>query len=366
MLDRIVHDLKSLPRLPLPHYTSPGVSGPNVWKKPELHAALEEVVRVCGALTVRGYWVTEAEFKLALEICKRTGSHLAIDWQVFHRFFPADAKYFDRGPGWWKEFEELRAKIALMKGWLEGSGVRVGAWVLECERFTWSDAAQTAAAQTARELVGQLIRHEFPNVPLEWYNRGGSDLVVAIDGDTFSVPLYQPHMPAADAKLFQRVCAEADKVKLPFVTPWIAVGAAYRHFDQPKGGKVKVWDWQFKVPPTFLWKLGAAINNADSRLLHPGTSWGRAAWVVFHPSPLEPLIPDNHWLACFSAYARGAAGLPLIDWTSPGSVLSTSRAALDASGAPPPPEPRTLSGATAVSAVNSPAAPEFADAGTDV
>lgn len=332
MLDRIVHDLKSLPRLPVPHYSSPGVSGPNVWQKPETHAAMEQVVRISGALTVRGIWITEPEFKMALDICKRNSAHLAIDWQVFHRFFPKDAKYSDRGFKWWREFDELRIAIQRIKTWMAGSDVRVGAWVLECERFARgaSTASEITSAMTSRELVAQVIRHEFPGVPIEWYNRGGSDLVVALDGDTFSAPLYQPHMPAADAKNYQRVCAEADKVNIPYVTPWIAMGAAYRHFDQPQqDGKVKVWDWQYRVPPVFLWNLGATINRPESRVLHPSTPWGRAPWVVFHPSPLEPLIPDNHWLACFNAYARGAAGLPLIDWSSAATAVASARATLD-------------------------------------
>jgi hypothetical protein len=341
----IADELRKLRPLPKVHY-SWGLRSDFISDRD--NELMYELARLTHSLSIVGEATPPSQIDNCVYTCARINKtnpeipcSIGINYSPWHRKFkpeqgfakPISKKYnytifSDRT--YHAEIKQFVLKMTEVKRWVNqsnakyGSDVKIGAILLDCERFyrrendpLWNETMGEALNAIHVEAVKL-----FPDARIEWYNRGrfqGPDenrpllsnyLVDNLIMTGMSCSLYSLPYRTRMQKLFQATCDLADTHTLdgkrPWkgldVTPWVALNYGM-DWEIYKSGErdLKVchrdygpWDY----PLSASREMGAEINSSVS-------PYDRAKVVIFFPAPFDSNFPN--WGRHFIEYCKGAA-----------------------------------------------------------
>lgn len=319
-IDSMLISLKPLPKI---HYSWPLAS--------ELEGRkLYELARITHSLCLSGKWTTKQQVDKCVYTCERVNkttpkikTSLAIEFSPFIREFDKNAPPTDRGTSYYKDIEQMKNRAELAKKWIAAannkykSNVKVGAILLDCERFyvRADDKKWNEGIRQALDTVHLMLQSVFPEARMEWYGRGvgvlaggdgwakrkywtGKEIKAPLSCSLYTVPEIE-----RTRETFRRTAKLADEMGITDVTPWIALASGYRRGLKGLSDSKFDFDWSYDIIYSYL--LGANLNmdwyGGRPERFAP---YKRAKVVIFYPPPFDKRVP--HWAKHFIAYVRGA------------------------------------------------------------
>lgn len=305
--------LDALKPLSKVHYswpTSPDVSDQRLY----------ELARIMHSLSVYGPDVKKQHVDRYIYICARINKTkptieasfgiLFSPWNKFPKEFPP----VYRGSAYQQELTQFKERAQQIKKWVAesnnkyGSNVKIGAIMLDCERFKIKekDDFWNEGMREALDAVHVIAATIFPGARIEWYGRGirsgaktpyctGKEIKAPLSCSLYSVP-----KNIRSRETFRKTCQLAEQMGIDDVTPWVALASGYR-----RGLKGQYWDmdWSYDVIDSF-W-MGAELNHSwFGQRPERFAPYNRAKIIIFYPRPFDPRVPD--WPKHFIAYVRGA------------------------------------------------------------
>jgi hypothetical protein len=289
---------------------------------------LYELARITHSLCVSGEWTKEQQIDNYVYICARVNktkpaikASLGINFSPWHRRFDKKLPPTDRGPTYWKEIAYFEERARLVEKWIEDSNkkyhsdVKVGAIILDCERFVTKkdDKAWNEGMREALDAIHLKAQSVFPDSRIEWYGRGitrapsgdgwvktgywtGKEIMPSLSCSLYSLPEIE-----CMRETFRRTCKLADESHVQDVTPYVALAAGYRR------GLTKYHyfanNWSYDI--IYSYKFGAELNiKWYSDRPEWFAPYSRAKVIYFYPRPFNTHTPD--WARHFIAYVRGA------------------------------------------------------------
>lgn len=289
-----VEKLRDLPALRKRHY-SDGLGGA-VLANPPL---LEEIARICGAVSVQGEWVTREQLAAAVAACQAQKALLAINYRPFaparvgRKRDPRDVTLRD------EEIDLLKARLNTIATSLSMPNC-VRFILLDCEQFV-ADWWPTEALLRLYAAIREACRQCFPSASVCWFGSGlrtlGMDDWPRPFGyfpSTFrpeyrAVSLYFPAWPDLARRIVEATAAVYPEHLIAYVS--LGCGWAWSSPTQ------RQWIWELKYSRSLDRRLGQWLASNKP-------PWDRVANVVFYPSAFNPRIPD--WGERFVVYVRGA------------------------------------------------------------
>eukprot|EP01050_Picozoa_sp_SAG11_P004618 SAG11_NODE_300_length_11057_cov_5.223469_2_plen_402_part_00 len=173
--------LRSLPRLPKPHFAWPILPTGDVafyTADPYVH----EFTRITRAISFSAEFANRERTFMIVQAAAAANASIGIHfWGLWRRIFPAEAPPTYCGPEAAAEMERFRALMQNCSDWLAeanahySTAVRVGLVMLDVERFrTEGNGSAWDAAITAKHTATfRAAKRIFPAVELDWFGRGG-------------------------------------------------------------------------------------------------------------------------------------------------------------------------------------------------
>ncbi|MCE5187393.1 MAG: hypothetical protein LLF76_14835 [Planctomycetaceae bacterium] len=350
--ESLLTELRKLPPLPKVHYSWPLVP---IFLSNEREIAYE-AARITHALSLSGENVTEVAVDKFVAICAEVNKtnpaipcFLGVNYSPWHwKFRPelglgkAIPKEYNSNvfadPTYNDEIEQFALRMTLVKKWVEqsnqkyGANVKVGAILLDCERFErrLNDPSWNKAMGVAQNDIHVKAVEIFPGARIEWYDRGRRQ---GASEDYFnftcyladnaimtgmSCSLYSPPDRTRMQKLFQATCDLADTYVINGMTPWKGLDVTpwvslawgydwdlYRSDLNPGVPQPECYrsDWDYDLK--YSRETGAELNSFTP-------PYDRAKVIIFFPqlfykfgAPWYDL--DSPWGKHFIEYCKGAA-----------------------------------------------------------
>lgn len=289
----IIDALKPLPTSKKPLYwTDQTDDGRSCWttQPPEL---MEQVARVCGAVSVAGEYLTQATFDKAAKVAKKYNLPMSVNcWPFGWSRVPKDAKQDDPSPDW------LLPELMSIKSWslraakmARDAGVKIGAVLVDFERWRMNTTA-------GFEILGKvqvLLLKAFPDSTIAWYANRQFEKTgqgwQQIDFGTWQAS-YTPCVNWYTLGEYAE-CAERHaktRSMAPFreymIIPWIAVGWHYKRGWVMQGDQPIPYDSHCRdsAPTWNMYKVGCELVKKDYDKSHyVGNS--DVPFLVLHPGP---------------------------------------------------------------------------------
>jgi len=291
---------------------------------------LYECARITHALTSWGQGLTQEQLDNCVYACARVNktnpkipASVAVCFKPWHRKFGKDLPPTDRGPTYYEEIRYFSQCLKRLKKWLAeanqkyGSKVKLGAILLDCERFSTKkyNRAWNEGIREALDAIHIQAKKIFLEARIEWYDRGvkryrgvswaktgrftGKEIKAPL-----SCPLYALPETERMRETYRRTCALADSFNIEEVTPWVALAAGYR----PSITEDEYWDMDWDYDLVYSYKFGAELNvKAYGDQPKKYAPYNRAKVIIFYPPPFDRRTPQ--WAKHFIAYVRGATGV---------------------------------------------------------
>lgn len=343
----LLKELMRLEPLPKVHYSWGLAPGKFLMSENKI---LYELARLTHALSVFGANAKPEWIDNCVYTCARVNKtnppipcSIGIVYDIWHHKFRPDLEkpipneydhtVFDH-PTYAEEIEFFVHRSSLIRQWISesnkkyGTDVKVGALLLDCERFHRrpNDPAWNAAVARAVNDIHVRAVELFPEARIEWYERAGK---LASNSDTatwnnvyffydfimtgMSMSWYSPTEPEKMKNLFQKDCDFADTYEIDGKTPWkgmdmtpwvaLAWGRDWDRFAAGIRGTDEYKDWDYDL--SYSRQMGALLNSFDP-------PYDRAKVVVFFPSPFRKKSApwydlSSPWGKHFIEYCKGAA-----------------------------------------------------------
>lgn len=310
-IDIKLHALKPLPKV---HYSWPTSSDVSDQR-------LYELARIMHSLSVFGPDVKKEHVDRYIYICARINkTKPAIDASFGILFgpwskFSKELSPIYRGSAYQQELTQFKQRAKQIKEWVAesndkyGSNVKIGAIMLDCERFKIKekDELWNEGMREALDAVHVIAATIFPGARIEWYGRGirndgsktpywtGKEIKASLSCSLYSVP-----QNIRSRGAFRNTCHLAEQMSIDDVTPWVALASGYR---RGLKGQYFDMDWSYDIIDSF-W-MGAELNHPwFGQKPERFAPYNRAKIIIFYPRPFDPRVPD--WPMHFIAYVRGA------------------------------------------------------------
>jgi len=233
---------------------------------------LVQYARITGSIGVKDTYTSEALMR-ASTIAAIAHVGVTLNTSPFHRVGGCNPN-----PMGWSDLGEEVAYVQEFMIRAMQHGLKVNAILLDSECYKVAHPM----VKPRLDLVYNLVRMFFPDVPIFWYRNGDWAPNLTAQCDNSTVAWYRPYS-AAYTELWLNKWASAKPSEKNWAV-WVTLGSGYK-----PGG----WSWDLGLDPIeyrYLGRMIAADNRINAALLYPG--------------PYRRDVPGFH--EAFVAFIQGA------------------------------------------------------------